>query len=605
MNAAEQRQFETLLDELLEGDLTVAEGERLQQALQDEQARRMMLEYLFLVGELHWNHAAEAHTNFQPPVGFPQPSRTETDSEGSFRTHASAAVFSRQLDAAARRRRVTLGAVVSVAALVLVAVGLFILGGVPRRPVAETPRPDGNGVVNPPAAAQIVAESGARWLDESGNSIPKPPLRTHAQVTLQEGIAELVTGPGDRLLVEGPARFRFEGKRSVRLESGEMVVDTDAVGPGFVVKTAGAVFHDLGTVFALRCNEQVSELHVISGAVEYVPSDESSASRTCTEGDAIRLQTDDRGRWTVSAIPFAPQEFAELPRRGSVAAFRRLVIGEASPEHYFDFELHTAPTARVADHRSKITLMPVLAAEGRLEQDLVPRQHGATRESRAVVLRRSAGGNHAGAGLQSEEAITLPEACTFEIIGRFDGVAPSATAALGTLVSLRSPEGTWLLWAVDARGRFVVKTPEEELICPVGQCSPGRWFYAALSLSSSPPSAEDENVPLQATLHVADLQAREIVPRTILADEPLRGFPWPQAARLGVGIGTDARGGHAYALQGAVDELAVYNRPLDEEAISIRLRVLVNPPHSGGTLTPLDDLLPDGWQSSGNTQTNE
>lgn len=126
----------------------------------------------------------------------------------------------------------------------------------------------------PVAAAQPLAHFRGgvevQWVDESGRSTP---LRADAPMhrgtwTLKGGVAELRMTSGARLILESPARLVLLEKDEVELQQGKVVVHCPVEARGFRVTTPEAYMMDLGTEFAVSVNgDDGTEVYVFDGQV--------------------------------------------------------------------------------------------------------------------------------------------------------------------------------------------------------------------------------------------------------------------------------------------------------------------------------------------------
>lgn len=87
-------------------------------------------------------------------------------------------------------------------------------------------------------------------------------------ITLETGIVELKTARGVDVVIEAPARFRFESAQRLRVEHGRISAEVPPSARGFTVLTRAGDAVDLGTRFGVDVpTEGMPEIHVFDGQV--------------------------------------------------------------------------------------------------------------------------------------------------------------------------------------------------------------------------------------------------------------------------------------------------------------------------------------------------
>jgi hypothetical protein len=129
----------------------------------------------------------------------------------------------------------------------------------------------------PQTVAQLTqTASNASW-DGNGQWAPGTLLNEGQELRIRGGRIQVTMVSGARLVLEGPASLRFEGKNKVRLQSGRLGADVPPEATGFTVATALGEFVDLGTAFTLELDRQPScKLFVFSGLVEVRPAGDAA-----------------------------------------------------------------------------------------------------------------------------------------------------------------------------------------------------------------------------------------------------------------------------------------------------------------------------------------
>ncbi|ARN55840.1 FecR protein [Sedimentisphaera salicampi] len=129
-------------------------------------------------------------------------------------------------------------------------------------------------------------------------------------ITLAGGIAEFETENQTKVLIEGPAEFRFNSPAQVRLERGKLysiVKDEDF---GFTVTTPNSKIVDLGTEFGVFAGKDGdTELHVIKGKTKLLNTNSwiNNTVMEVTENTACRISNNSS---SVSRIDVKEEFFA-------------------------------------------------------------------------------------------------------------------------------------------------------------------------------------------------------------------------------------------------------------------------------------------------------
>jgi len=104
------------------------------------------------------------------------------------------------------------------------------------------------------------------------------------------GTLELITIRGAHIVIEAPARFRFESVQRLRLGMGRLAADVPPSAKKFTVVTPTGEAVDLGTKFGVDVSQNgESEVHVFQGEV-IAQSFRGGTRRNLYDGDAFRLQ---------------------------------------------------------------------------------------------------------------------------------------------------------------------------------------------------------------------------------------------------------------------------------------------------------------------------
>lgn len=535
---------------LCDGKITPQEASRLEQlAGQSADARRFLLQYLQLHGELYWEHAASVSS--AGDAGF-RPSDLVDGS--NLRTEARTTN--------GRLRWVA----VALAASLLLAVAWW-----------WSPWRFGQPRVAPVAAARVTWSVAAQWQDS-----PRPDgtkLAVGDRLQLAEGLAEIAFVSGARVILEGPALLELESPERVNLQHGSLAARVDGPAKGFAVRTPSLAVVDLGTEFGVTAQTAgPSEVHVFVGQVQVRPQigAQAGAWQAVTAGRAVRVAMASDGKLPkLEQIPAEEFRFARSlppPGAGSVGALRELVSRHPRLIHHYTFEGFT-PEVQRRDRRGDLHLIEAVMRDGRGGGDVLYRAPGLDATSRAVRPHRGLiDGNTSGMGLQSETAFQPPQAMTVELLANLAPMRGNETTPIACALATRA----------DARrcGFFLAAVEQGYLTQLLDGDAPwveGRenfalaaddWYYAASTLSV-------ESGKTRVNTYVANLSRGERALNWVMRDELAPGTP--ATSRLGIGKGFDAVTAHAYPWSGLLDEVAIYDTALDRTTLEQHLAALVGP----------------------------
>ncbi len=139
-----------------------------------------------------------------------------------------------------------------------------------------------------PSIAQIVHQSGARWVRQrmDGSKIGAGLLQ------LELGLARLGFANGVSVTLQGPAEFEIVSGEHARLHSGILTAEVPESAIGFRIETPALQVVDLGTSFGVAVDDDgLTDVSVFEGEVEVNPRGESPRRippQRIVEGQAIR-----------------------------------------------------------------------------------------------------------------------------------------------------------------------------------------------------------------------------------------------------------------------------------------------------------------------------
>lgn len=279
-------QFMTQLDALINGTMTEAEHQSLQQRLKtDAAARALFCERM--------------------------------DLEASLRTWATEQASQPLVSAPARRREKTaiwkhitrwpIGLSAAAACLVLLSLWWSQRSPSPPEPLASQP-PTKSAVElsrSTQAVGQVIESSDCRWTTQPLVSSQR---FTTGTVRLASGAAEFRFDSGTNVILEGPCEMQIESADTTRLLAGNVFVDVTDVSNGFTLLTPEARILDEGTQYAVSLDADSTEVHVFEGSVIWI------AERGDREFED-RIGSGEAKRFTRAApnrphgIPFGQRQF--------------------------------------------------------------------------------------------------------------------------------------------------------------------------------------------------------------------------------------------------------------------------------------------------------
>lgn len=548
-----REQIEPLAAALCDGELAAPELAQLEQLLAaSPDARRFLLDYLHLHGELYWEQAASAAS--RATVASELAAERASDVGGTVPGRRSA----RALWTAAA------------AAVVLLAL-MVIRQAVLPRPIAPSP---------PPALAQAASVGrlvGVLWADPSETVGRGQRLAVGRTLDLRHGLLELHLDGGARLILQGPARFTVTGPSSGRLLEGMLTAWAGTGEQGLRIETPLGAVVDRGTEFGVSVlPEGLCEVHVFEGAVDVVaaglsaraPQQEAISVRA---GDAVCLRsTEGYGPVRVEPVKFGTRRFVRsLPEGGSVAAMRAVVASEPHLLHHYPFE-GNCPEQVLRDNRRDLDLMWVVMHGGRGRGTPSYWADGFDDTTNAVQpFRDQVDGNRVGVGLQTEGHFSPPAEMTVEALLCYDGMVQGADAPVAVAVGTRrDAKHCGFLLAAAGRGQLThlmdADAPWTESNL---ELAAGHWYYVAATFRS-----EGEHTRM--SVYAADLTLGQDRLRCVLSDVACSGRP--AGGLLGIGKGFQEGVAHAYPWPGRLDEVAVYGAVLDQDALQRHLDALMH-----------------------------
>ncbi len=300
-----QRELETHLQDLFDGQLSAQAFDELQQELRsDPKAREVYREYALLEHSLKFRSKGVDMMNVVP---------MDRVNKRRQRRAMKVAGFSA-------------AAVLALAALVMTLI--FVANPQPTLSFAKSP------------GTELVISHTL-----SGDSPPDgQAMEPGSRMQVASGTVELQFASGIRGIVQGPADLTLRREDLLELREGRAWFEVPSKAVGFQVVTPDLVLTDLGTEFGIISKSNfLDEVYVFNGKVEVFNRKGLKAKQTVTAGHAHHAALD--GSW--KGIPFRSDSFlTKLPKSGlAKPALHDSVTFTSSPEN----EMVRAPYIFAAD----------------------------------------------------------------------------------------------------------------------------------------------------------------------------------------------------------------------------------------------------------------
>ncbi len=135
---------------------------------------------------------------------------------------------------------------------------------------------------------RFLAAQNAKWgagttPPEHGDRLPKVGL------VLDSGLIQIGFDDGNRLIIEGPARFSITDAHTITLDQGTLTAIVTPTGRGLCVSTPGARITDLGTEFGVRASATATHVTVFKGKVRVEGSSAGIAPTELSAGSAVEV----------------------------------------------------------------------------------------------------------------------------------------------------------------------------------------------------------------------------------------------------------------------------------------------------------------------------
>ncbi len=213
-----------------------------------------------------------------------------------------------------------------------------------------SPAPTNTGPVQPLVAektssetdsvARLVETVQCRWLD-NGPVIGEP-LNPGKRLRLESGCIKIAFGKRAELILEGPADFSVTSATGGELRYGQLSAEVFDAGKGFTIDAPGMRVLDLGTAFGFHVDpDGQGQVHVFKGEVEVALTKEgeqdASRSQLLTEYRAVALDARDG---QIDSLKLDPARFIRTFDRSDLDITREYVseVKGCQPVAYWRFE---------------------------------------------------------------------------------------------------------------------------------------------------------------------------------------------------------------------------------------------------------------------------
>ncbi len=437
-------------------------------------------------------------------------------------------------------------------------------------PAIETPRF---------VVARVSGLHEVQWADTARPKQVGNPVAAGETLQLASGLLAIEFNDGAHVILEGPAEFRPDRSGSGRLSQGKLVAQVPKEATGFVVETEAATITDLGTEFGVNVAQLgEAEILVFDGMVEVQADDRRQILQ---RGEAVVIQRPAPQQPPVIVSRPVPRDqfVRELPvsveLQGSVAELRRLVTAHPRLLHHYPFEGAT-PEEKRRDRKGELHLVEV-AIGGEIDAcPLDYRCEGCDSSTSAVRISRIESPREQSTAMQTTTAFQPPKALTVELLLRCDSrdTDPGPGPVHAAVATRSNDNDCGYFVTTDGQGqlRFIFEKMADYTNTGV-RLARGHWHYLAASFD-----VQDDTTVVNA--YLADLSRGQVKLRQIAKNKAVRGIP--ATSVLGIGKVFDGGGRDAYAWDGALDEIALYDVILEPNVLQNHLNAIVRPPETNG-----------------------
>ncbi|MDF1755900.1 MAG: hypothetical protein P1U89_24135 [Verrucomicrobiales bacterium] len=324
---SEEKEFQELLQQAVDGCLTNTEGRRLQELARGNRERLEELVDHSLIASLLFEESGD-------------------ESVGDLVDFLTADGPPDMVNAKRLVNRQSLA--IAAALAVLLAVGSLFFSR------SNAPDTAGRAEIHDNSVAQLTESVGVRW--ESGGGPIAGAALAPGILQIAEGIARIDFYSGARLVVEGPAELEIVSAYSAWCRSGRIRAHVPEQARGFKIFTPSFELVDLGTEFGMDVSKDgAAQVRVFDGEVElFSPMEKQSV----LGGQEVKISPSGESAPVLSGESNGDQypTFSDLQTRATQAAatklerwrsWNRSLAGDQRVVARFDFEKNSTPEAVV------------------------------------------------------------------------------------------------------------------------------------------------------------------------------------------------------------------------------------------------------------------
>lgn len=155
--------------------------------------------------------------------------------------------------------------------------------------------------------AVLTATTDARWSDPNVELALSSGEMPSGLLQLEAGSVEFLLVDGATVIMQGPVKFHFVGRKRIVMVEGRVVCSCPTIESRVTVETPQAEIVDLGTVFSVEARlDQSTRVAVLSGEVEV----KGAQPQRVRKGEAVEVRT----KQVTRLEPMSPAESERLAR---------------------------------------------------------------------------------------------------------------------------------------------------------------------------------------------------------------------------------------------------------------------------------------------------
>ena len=404
--------------------------------------------------------------------------------------------------------------------------------------------------------ARLVEMTGCFW--ESQSLQVGDTLQEGHRILLKSGLLKIAFTGRAEVILEGPVDFTVISEKSAELRYGRVSANVFDAGKGFTIDAPGMRVLDLGTQFGFNVeNDGQGEVHVFKGEVEVKLKEKdgrASHSRLLTTHRAAALDSQ-TGR--IDNLRFDPSQFIRTFEASDLEITREYVetIKAASPVAYWRFEYLSDGCVlnEMSDHYRGSSPMRLVLSEDVQNKTLAVEQRSLTRPYMMVnePMQELANSDFsAECWIKSDGYQWITPLMIY-----FPAEQEGGETRVAALLEILNDEGNY--WE-----------PHEKVVRGLHRIPPCNFYGAGIDCYT-----KEEYKPNSWTHLVMvnnGIEMRIYINGHLAATKPISGkidaAPTLSIGRFNEFIYPDRRASDK-EMAGQIDEVAIYNRCLDEQEI--------------------------------------